>query len=193
MNNELKKEIRDYYLNNMRELITLVNNMYVITENETLEDLIVYPMEEINNLLNNDYSLLDVLVSIDYENFNPFNPWYKWDYNGSLISLDNKKLENEYENCILEILDILFTYIDNNGIENAINDFHLSEDSIKIFKNFNENMENKKAFCIQYEINQLALDNNFSKKSMEIIKYYNNTFKSDILNKYEEYQQLKEY
>ena len=28
MNNELKKEIRGYYLNNMEELITLVNDMY---------------------------------------------------------------------------------------------------------------------------------------------------------------------
>ena len=31
MNNELKKEIRGYYLNNMEELITLVNDMYAYT------------------------------------------------------------------------------------------------------------------------------------------------------------------
>ena len=127
MKNELKKEIRDYYLNNMEELKTLVNDMYAYTGDGTLEDLLVYPMDEINYSLDN-HSLLEVLESIDYDNFNPFHRWYRWDYNGNLISLDNEELEDEYEGCILEILDVLFTYIDHEGLENAINDFYLSED-----------------------------------------------------------------
>ena len=192
MKNELKKEIRDYYLNNMEELKTLVNDMYTHTGDGFLEELIVYPMDEINYSLDN-HSLLEVLEAIDYNNFCPFHRWYRWDDKGNLISLHDETLEEEYENCILEILDILFNYIDHEGLKNAINDFYLSENVIEIINNFNENIEEKKAYCIQFEINQLSLDKDFSKKSMKIIKYYNNTFKSDILNKYEEYQQLKEY
>ena len=131
MKNELKKEIRDYYLNNIEELIALVNDMYAYTGDRTLEELIVYPMDEINYSLDN-HSLLGVLESIDYDNFNPFHRWYRWDYNGNLISLDYEELEDEYESCILEILDVLFTYIDREGLENAINDFYLSEDIVKI-------------------------------------------------------------
>ena len=131
MKNELKKEIRDYYLNNMEELIALVNDMYAYTGDRTLEELIVYPMDEINYSLDN-HTLLEVLESIDYDNFNPFHRWYRWDYNGNLISLDYEELEDEYESCILEILDVLFTYIDHEGLENAINDFYLSDDIIKI-------------------------------------------------------------
>ena len=131
MKNELKKEIRDYYLNNMEELITLVNDMYAYTGDVFLQELIVYPMDEINYSLDN-HTLLEVLESIDYDNFNPFHRWYRWDYNGNLISLDNEELEDEYESCILEILDVLFTYIDREGLENAINDFYLSDDLIKI-------------------------------------------------------------
>ena len=133
MKNELKKEIRDYYLNNMEELITLVNDMYAYMGDVYyfLGELIVYPMDEINYSLDN-HSLLEVLQAIDYDNFNPFNRWYRWDYNGNLISLDNEELEDEYESCILEILDVLFTYIDREGLENAINDLYLSDDVVKI-------------------------------------------------------------
>ena len=133
MNNELKKEIRGYYLNNMEELITLVNDMYAYIGDTYyfLQELIVYPMDEINYLLDN-HTLKEVLECIDYDNFNPFNRWYRWDYNGNLISLDNEELEDEYESCILEILDALFTYIDNEGLENAINAFYLSDDVVKI-------------------------------------------------------------
>ena len=131
MKNELKKEIRDYYLNNMEELIALVNDMYAYTGDRTLEELLVYPMDEINYSLDN-HSLLEVLKAIDYDNFNPFHRWYRWDYNGNLISLDNEELEDEYESCILEILDVLFTYIDHEGLENAINDLYLSDDIVKI-------------------------------------------------------------
>ena len=138
MKNELKKEIRDYYLNNMEELKALVNDMYAYTGDGTLEDLIVYPMDEINYSLDN-HSLLDILEYIDYENFNPFHRWYRWDSNGNLISLHDEQLEEEYESCILEILDVLFTYIDNEGIENTINDFYLSEDVEKIFNKFKIN------------------------------------------------------
>ena len=131
MKNELKKEIRDYYLNNMEELIALVNDMYAYTGDGTLEELLVYPMDEINYSLDN-HSLLEILEAIDYENFNPFHRWYRWDYNGNLISLDYEELEDEYESCILEILDVLFTYIDHEGLENAINDLYLSDDIVKI-------------------------------------------------------------
>ena len=131
MKNELKKEIRDYYLNNMEELIALVNDMYAYTGDSTLEELMVYPMDEINYSLDN-HTLLEVLEAIDYDNFNPFHRWYRWDYNGNLISLDNEELEDEYEGCILEILDVLFTYIEHEGLENAINDFYLSDDIVKI-------------------------------------------------------------
>lgn len=131
MKNELKKEIRDYYLNNMEELIALVNDMYAYTGDRTLEELIVYPMDEINYSLDN-HTLLEVLESIDYDNFNPFHRWYRWDYNGNLISLDYEELEDEYESYILNILDVLFTYIDHEGLENAINDFYLSDDVVKI-------------------------------------------------------------
>ena len=134
MKNELKKEIRDYYLNNMEELKALVNDMYAYTGDGTLEDLIVYPMDEINYSLDN-HSLLDILESIDYENFNPFHRWYRWDSNGNLISLHDEQLEDEYESCILEILDVLFTYIDNEGLENTINDFYLSDDIVEIINN----------------------------------------------------------
>ena len=135
MKNELKKEIRDYYLNNMEELKTLVNDMYAYTEEKTLEDLIVYPMDEINYLLDT-YTMNEILECIDYENFCPFHSWYKWDYKDNLISLQDETLEEEYESCILEILDVLFIYIDNEGLENAINDLHLSEDVEKIFDKF---------------------------------------------------------
>ena len=133
MKNELKKEIRDYYLNNMEELIALVNDMYAYMGDVYyfLQELIVYPMDEINYSLDN-HSLLEVLQAIDYDNFNPFHRWYRWDYNGNLISLDNEELEDEYESCILEILDVLFSYIDREGLENAINDFYLSDDIVKI-------------------------------------------------------------
>ena len=191
MNNELKKEIRDYYLNNMEELITLVNDMYAYTGDGTLEELIVYPMDEINYSLDN-HSLLDILESIDYENFNPFERWYKWDYNGNLISLDNEELEDEYESCILEILDVLFTYIDNEGLENAINDFYLSDDLIEIINNFNKNIEEKKAYCIQFEINQLSLDKDFSKNSMEIINNYKFITNEELINIYEEFKSQTE-
>ena len=140
MKNELKKEIRDYYLNNMEELKTLVNDMYAYTGDGTLEDLLVYPMDEINYSLDN-HSLLDILESIDYENFNPFHRWYRWDYNGNLISLHDEQLEEEYESCILEILDVLFTYIDREGLENTINDFYLSEDVEKIFDKYKESFK----------------------------------------------------
>ena len=131
MNNELKKEIRGYYLNNIEELISLVTDMYAYTGDVFLEELIVYPMDEINYSLDN-HTLKEVLECIDYNNFNPFDRWYRWDYNGNLISLDNEELEDEYESCILEILDVLFTYIDHEGLENAINDFYLSDDVVKI-------------------------------------------------------------
>ena len=131
MKNELKKEIRDYYLNNMEELIALVNDMYAYTGDSALEELIVYPMDEINYSLDN-HTLKEVLECIDYNNFNPFDRWYTWDYNGNLISLDNEELEDEYESYILNILDVLFTYIDHEGLENAINDFYLSDDVVKI-------------------------------------------------------------
>lgn len=140
MNNELKKEIRGYYLNNIKELITLVNDMYVYTGDVFLQELIVYPMDEINYSLDN-HTLLEVLEAIDYENFCPFHRWYKWDYNGNLISLDDEELKDEYESCILEILDVLFTYIDNEGIENAINDFYLTEDVEKIFDKYKESFK----------------------------------------------------
>ena len=140
MNNELKKEIRDYYLNNMEELKALVNDMYAYTGDVYyfLEELIVYPMDEINYSLDN-HSLLEILEAIDYNNFNPFHRWYRWDSNGNLISLHDEQLEEEYESCILEILDVLFTYIDREGIENTINDFYLSEDVEKIFDKYKIN------------------------------------------------------
>ena len=96
MKNELKKEIRDYYLNNMEELIALVNDMYAYMGDVYyfLQELIVYPMDEINYSLDN-HSLSEILESIDYDNFNPFHRWYRWDYNGNLISLDNEELEDE--------------------------------------------------------------------------------------------------
>ena len=133
MKNELKKEIRDYYLNNMEELIALVNDMYAYMGDVYyfLGELIVYPMDEINYSLDN-HTLKEVLECIDYNKFNPFDRWYRWDYNGNLISLDNEELEDEYESCILEILDVLFTYIDHEGLENATNDFYLSDDIVKI-------------------------------------------------------------
>ena len=187
MNNELKKEIRGYYLNNIKELITLVNDMYAHTGDVFLEELIVYPMDEINYSLDN-HSLLNILESIDYDNFNPFHRWYKWDYNGNLISLDDEELKDEYQSCILEILDVLFTYIDNEGIENAINDFYLSDDLIKIINNFNKNIEVKKAYCIQFEINQLPLNKDFSKNSMEIINNYKFITNEELINIYEEFK-----
>ena len=187
MNNELKKEIRGYYLNNIEELITLVNDMYAHTGDVFLEELIVYPMDEINYSLDN-HSLLNILESIDYDNFNPFHRWYKWNYNGNLISLDDEELKDEYESCILEILDVLFTYIDNEGIENTINDFYLSDDLIKIINNFNKNIEEKKAYCIQFEINQLPLNKDFSKNSMEIINNYKFITNEELTNIYEEFK-----
>ena len=187
MNNELKKEIRDYYLNNMEELITLVNDMYAHTGDVFLEELIVYPMDEINYSLDN-HSLLEILEAIDYENFCPFHRWYKWDYNGNLISLHDEELKDEYQSCILEILDVLFTYIDNEGIENAINDFYLSDDLIKIINNFNKNIEEIKAYCIQFEINQLPLNKDFSKNSMEIINNYKFITNEELINIYEEFK-----
>ncbi len=187
MNNELKKEIRDYYLNAIEELIPLVTDMYAYTGNVFLQELIVYPMDEINYSLDN-HTLLEVLESIDYENFNPFERWYKWDYNGNLISLDNEELEDEYKSCILEILDVLFTYIDNEGLENAINDLYLSNDLIEIINNFNKNIEVKKAYCIQFEINQLSLDKDFSKNSMEIINNYKFITNEELINIYEEFK-----
>ena len=193
MNNELKKEIRDYYLNNMEELITLVNDMYAYTGDSALQELLVYPMDEINYLLDN-HTLLEVLESIDYDNFNPFHRWYRWDYNGNLISLDNEELEDEYESCILEILDVLFTYIDNEGVKSAINNFYLTEDVKKIFDSYSLEINNKRAYCIQFEINQLNLnDKEFPNKCKDIINYYENTFNEEIINRYEEYQELKEY
>lgn len=191
MNNELKKEIRGYYLNNMEEWIILVNDMYAYTGNRTLEELIVYPMDEINYSLDN-HSLLEVLESIDYENFNPFHRWYTWDYNGNLISLDDEELKDEYESCILEILDVLFTYIYNEGLENAINDLYLSNDLIEIINNFNKNIEEKKAYCIQFEINQLSLDKDFSKNSMEIINNYKFITNEELINIYEEFKSQTE-
>ena len=184
MNNELKKEIRDYYLNNMEELIALVNDMYAYMGDVYyfLQELIVYPMDEINYSLDN-HSLLNILESIDYDNFNPFHRWYKWDYNGNLISLDDEELKDEYEGCILEILDVLFTYIDNEGIENTINDFYLSDDIVKIINNFNKNIEEIKAYCIQFEINQLPLNKDFSKNSMEIINNYKFITDEEFLEK----------
>ena len=191
MNNELKKEIRDYYLNNMEELIPLVTDMYAYTGNRTLEELIVYPMDEINYSLDN-HSLLEVLESIDYENFNPFNRWYTWDYNGNLISLDDEELKDEYESCILEILDVLFTYIYNEGLENAINDLYLSDNIVEIINNFNKNIEEKKAYCIQFEINQLSLNKDFSKNSMEIINNYKFITNEELINIYEEFKSQTE-
>ena len=191
MNNELKKEIRDYYLNNIEELIPLVTDMYAYTGNRTLEELIVYPMDEINYSLDN-HSLLEVLESIDYENFNPFNRWYTWDYNGNLISLDDEELKDEYESCILEILDVLFTYIENEGLENAINDLYLSNDLIEIINNFNKNIEEIKAYCIQFEINQLPLNKDFSKNSMEIINNYKFITNEELINIYEEFKSQTE-
>lgn len=187
MNNELKKEIRGYYLNNMEELITLVTDMYAYTGNSTLEELIVYPMDEISYSLDN-HSLLEVLKSIDYYNFNPFDCWYKWDYNGNLISLDDEELKDEYKSCILEILDVLFTYIYNEGLENAINNFYLSDDLIEIINNFNKNIEEIKAYCIQFEINQLPLNKDFSKNSMEIINNYKFITNEELINIYEEFK-----
>ena len=187
MNNELKKEIRDYYLNNMEELKTLVNDMYAYTGDVFLEELIVYPMDEINYSLDN-HSLLEILEAIDYENFCPFHRWYRWDFNGNLISLDDEELKDEYEGCILEILDVLFTYIDNEGIENTINDFYLSDDVVKIINNFNKNIEVKKAYCIQFEINQLPLNKDFSKNSMEIINNYKFITNEELINIYEEFK-----
>ena len=191
MNNELKKEIRDYYLNNIEELIPLVTDMYAYTGNRTLEELIVYPMDEINYSLDN-HTLKEILESIDYENFNPFHSWYTWDYNGNLISLDDEELKDEYESCILEILDVLFTYIDNEGLENAINDLYLSNDLIEIINNFNKNIEEKKAYCIQFEINQLSLDKDFSKNSMEIINNYKFITNEELINIYEEFKSQTE-
>ena len=187
MNNELKKEIRGYYLNNIEELITLVNDMYAYTGDGTLEELIVYPMDEINYSLDN-HTLLEILEAIDYDNFNPFHRWYRWDYNCNLISLSNEELEEEYKTHILEILDVLFTYIDNEGIENAINDFYLSDNLIEIINNFNENIEEKKAYCIQFEINQLPLNKDFSKNSMEIINNYKFITNEELINIYEEFK-----
>ena len=191
MKNELKKEMRDYYLNNMEELITLVNDMYAYTGDGTLEELIVYPMDEINYSLDN-HTLKEILESIDYENFNPFHSWYTWDYNGNLISLDDEELKDEYESCILEILDVLFTYIYNEGLENAINNFYLSDDIVKIINNFNKNIEVKKAYCIQFEINQLSLDKDFSKNSMEIINNYKFITNEELINIYEEFKSQTE-
>ena len=133
MKNELKKEIRDYYLNNMEELIALVNDMYAYIGDVYyfLGELIVYPMDEINYSLDN-HTLKEVLECIDYDNFNPFHRWYRWDFNGNLISLDDETLEYECKSYILNILDALFTYIDHEGLENAINDFYLSDDVVKI-------------------------------------------------------------
>ena len=193
MKNELKKEIRDYYLNNMEELIALVNDMYAYTGDSALEELMVYPMDEINYSLDN-HTLKEILESIDYDNFNPFHRWYKWDYNGNLISLDNEELEDEYKSCILEILDVLFTYIDNEGLKNAINDFYLTKDIEKIFDSYFLEINNKRAYCIQFEINQLNLnDKEFPNKCKDIINYYENAFNEEIINRYEEYQELKEY
>ena len=165
--------------------------MYAYTGNRTLEELIVYPMDEINYSLDN-HSLLEVLESIDYENFNPFHRWYTWDYNGNLISLDDEELKDEYESCILEILDVLFTYIYNEGLENAINDLYLSNDLIEIINNFNKNIEEKKAYCIQFEINQLSLDKDFSKNSMEIINNYKFITNEELINIYEEFKSQTE-
>ena len=187
MNNELKKEIRGYYLNNIEELLTLVNDMYAYTGDVVLEELIVYPMEEINYSLDN-HTLKEILESIDYNNFNPFDCWYRWDYNGNLISLSNEELEKEYKSHILEILDVLFTYIDREGLKNTINDLYLSDDLIEIINNFNKNIEEIKAYCIQFEINQLPLNKDFSKNSMEIINNYKFITNEELINIYEEFK-----
>lgn len=187
MNNELKKEIRGYYLNNMEELIPLVTDMYAYTGDVFLEELIVYPMDEINYSLDN-HTLKEVLESIDYNNFNPFHRWYRWDYDCNLISLSNEELEEEYKSHILEILDVLFTYIDREGLENTINDFYLSDNVIEIINNFNKNIEEKKAYCIQFEINQLPLNKDFSKNSMEIINNYKFITNEELINIYEEFK-----
>ena len=129
-------------MNNMEELKALVNDMYAYMGDVYyfLGELIVYPMDEINYSLDN-HTLKEVLECIDYDNFNPFHRWYRWDYNCNLISLSNEELEEEYKTHILEILDVLFTYIDREGLENAINDFYLSEDVEKIFDKYKESFK----------------------------------------------------
>ena len=158
MNNELKKEIRGYYLNNIEELITLVNDMYAYTGDlyYFLQELIVYPMDEINYSLDN-HTLKEVLECIDYDNFNPFHRWYRWDYDCNLISLSN-------------------------------DDLYLSDDLIEIINNFNKNIEEIKAYCIQFEINQLPLNKDFSKNSMEIINNYKFITNEELINIYEEFK-----
>lgn len=185
---ELKRNIKKHLMENIEETILLINDLDNYIYNKNLSDYLIYKMEYINEVFENNL-ISEVLELIDYEKFSPFHKYFRIDYNSNLISLTEDEVENFYDNELYNIIDILINCIENNGLNNIINDLYLSKDMQIILNNYYKVMiEKKKAYCIKFEINKLYLDSSFSEKTIEIINYYNNTYESDILNKYELYK-----
>lgn len=187
----LKRRVKDYLIRNIGETITLIHD--ISTLNDDLTYICLYPMDDINEVFKG-YSLQSVLERIDYDNFNPMHEYFgfnNWgNIAGNIISYNELEAIELIEDEIDTIVDVLFNILKKEGYEETKNNLYFSESLEEIFNNYYLEINNKKAYCIQFEINQLNLnDKEFSNKCKDIIKYYDNALNEEITYRYEEYIQ----
>lgn len=187
----LKRRVKDYLMRNIGETITLIYDISAL--NDDLNYICLYPMGDINEVFKG-YSLQSVLERIDYDNFNPMHEYFgfnNWgNIAGNIISYNELEVIELIEDEIDTIVDVLFDILKKEGYEETKNNLYFSESLEEIFNNYYLEINNKKAYCIQFEINQLNLnDKEFSNKCKDIIKYYDSALNEEITYRYEEYIQ----
>ena len=189
----LKRRVKDYLIRNIGETITLIHD--ISTLNDDLNYIYLYPMDDINDIFEG-YSLQSILERIDYDNFNPMHEYFgfnNWgNIAGNIISYNELEAIELIEDEIDTIVDALFNILKNDGYEETKNNLYFSESLEEIFNNYYLEIDNKKAYCIQFEINQLPLNKDFSKNSMEIINNYKFITNEELINIYEEFKSQTE-
>ena len=96
------KKIEKYLLNNLeetQEIIEQINNI-----NNSLEELEIYPMDMIDNVLSN-YSIKEIFKMASWGNFNINDDCFRIDILGALESFDIYMYELVIEQNIEEIID----------------------------------------------------------------------------------------
>ena len=183
----LKRRVKDYLIRNIGESITLINDICCL--NDDLNYICLYPMDDINDVLEG-YSIQSVLEKIDYECFSPMHEYFTFNHWGNIISYNELESIELIEGEIDTIVDVLFDILKKEGYKETKNNLYFSESLEEIFNNYYLEIDNKKAYCIQFEINQLNLnDKEFSNKCKDIIKYYDNALNEEVIYRYEEYIQ----
>ena len=96
------KKIENYLLDNLEETQEIIEQINDI--NNSLEELAIYPMEEIDNVLS-DYSIKEIFEKTSWGNFDIYDDYFRLNTLGILESFDIYIYELAVEQNIEEIID----------------------------------------------------------------------------------------